>query len=320
MLQSYDITSFEKDQERKVLQALPVILRKKTQIEADEAMMRMNYNIIKEHVCYDFSIFISNEMRRNIFKIEKSDFWHSSYLWWMLVHQNLEKFMEVGLQVELATLTIGPTSIDLRVPILTKLHKLYYDFMYKFYASMVEILIGKPPNRLRQTTIRELEGGNNISDQYLLKDQTIIIRYGYFEKLFFLPKFVTTQLYFIEMGSQMCAIETKYGSEGNFKPIVNISAIIENFTLLEIGYKDSIVEFITQNFKLEMVDSPWMYYPPREITKNVKSNKKRLAFSHEPRPHVEYFINQTEQEAKESSKCKFGTLNKSWLTLEHINK
>lgn len=43
----------------------------------------------------------------------------------------------------------------------------------------------------------------------------------------------------------MCAIETKYGFEGNFKPIVNILATTENFTLLEIGCKDSIAKFIT---------------------------------------------------------------------------
>lgn len=114
-----------------------MILRKKTQIEADKAMMRMAYNIIKDHVCYDFPTFISNEVRKNLFKMEKSTFWHSSYLWWLIVHQKLEVLVEVGLQVEPATLTIGPMPIDLRVPLLNKLHGSYYEFMEKFYASMV---------------------------------------------------------------------------------------------------------------------------------------------------------------------------------------
>jgi len=46
------------------------------------------------------------------------------------------------------------------------------------------------------------------------------------------------------MGRQICAIETKYGFGGNFKSIVDILASAKNFTLLEIGFKDSIAEFI----------------------------------------------------------------------------
>ena len=88
------------------------------------------------------------------------------------------------------------------------------------------------------------------------------------------------------MGRKMCAIETKYGVGGNFKPIINMSIISENFTLLEIGYKDSIVDFIVQNFKLYMVGSPWMYEPSREITRIIKSNKKHPAFTLEYRPHI----------------------------------
>jgi len=72
--------------------------------------------------------------------------------------------VEVRLQVEPSTLTIGPMQIGLRVPILSKLHGSYYEFMDKFYALMVEILIEKPPNKLCQTTIWELQGGNKIGD------------------------------------------------------------------------------------------------------------------------------------------------------------
>ena len=67
---------------------------------------------------------------------------------------------------------------------------------------------------------------------------------GILRNPFFLPKYITTQLYSIEMGRQMYAIETKYGFEGNFKPIIYISATTEDFTLLEIGCKDSIADFI----------------------------------------------------------------------------
>lgn len=156
LLQSYDITSFEKSWNRKVLQALIVILGKKTQIEAYEAMMRMAFNIIEAHIFYDFPTFISNEARKNLFKIEKIDFWHSSYFWWLIVHQNVEALVEGGIQVEPTILTTTPMPIDLIFPILTKLHGSYYEFMEKFYALVVQILTGKAPHRLHQSTMQEL--------------------------------------------------------------------------------------------------------------------------------------------------------------------
>jgi len=54
----------------------------------------MEYNIIEEHACYDFPTFISNEVRKNLFNIEKSNFQHLSYLWWLIIHQNMEALVE----------------------------------------------------------------------------------------------------------------------------------------------------------------------------------------------------------------------------------
>jgi len=97
LMQTYDITSFKKYQDRKVLQALAIIFGKQTQIEANESMIRMAYNIIEAHICLIVHQNILNEERKNIFKIEKLDFWHSSYLWWLIVHQNMEVLVEGGL-------------------------------------------------------------------------------------------------------------------------------------------------------------------------------------------------------------------------------
>lgn len=52
------------------------------------------------------------------------------------------------------------------------------------------------------------------------------------------------------MGRKICVIEIKYGFGGNFKPNVNMLTTTKNCTLLEIGSKDSIADFILQNFKL----------------------------------------------------------------------
>lgn len=68
----------------------------------------------------------------------------------------------------------------------------------------------------------------------------------------------------------MCTIKTKYGFGGNFKPMIKMPATTTNFTLLEIGCKDEITNFIIQNFKLDSVDSPWMYALAGDITKIIK--------------------------------------------------
>jgi len=107
----------------------------------------------------------------------------------------------------------------------------------------------------------ELQGGKQIGDWHFLKDRIMIMRYGYFEKPFFLPKYVTPQLYSIEKGRKICAIETKYGFGGSFKSIIDIPSSTKNFTLLEVGCRDRIAYFIVQNFKLDMAESPWMYDP-----------------------------------------------------------
>lgn len=129
--------------------------------------------------------------------------------------------------------------------------------------------------------MQELQGGNNIGDWYFLKNCIIIKRYGYFENPILLPKFVTPKLYSLEMGRKMCAIETKYGSRGNFKLSIKMPATTTNITLIEIGCKDELANFIVQNFKLDSVDAPWMYDPTSDIKKIIKSNKKCPKFSHE---------------------------------------
>lgn len=118
----------------------------------------------------------------------------------------------------------------------------------------------------------------------------------------------------------MCAIKTKYGFGGNFKPIIKMLAIAKKFTLLEIGFKDELAQFIVQNFKLDMVNSPWVYNPLGKIMKIIKSNKKHPYFFHEPRSHIEYFVNQYEQEVDASPKWEFRILDKARLTLEGIKK
>lgn len=162
LLQSYDIALFEKSQDREVLQALAMILGHVTQIEGDEAMVRMTYNMVEGLVCQEFATFLSNEIIKNLFNIKKGDFRHSSHLWWLIVHKNLQSMVEGGLSIVPITSSIASTTIDMRVPMLTKVHGSYYEFMEKCFSLVMKILIGRATHRLHESVREELQGENKI--------------------------------------------------------------------------------------------------------------------------------------------------------------
>jgi len=135
---------------------LAIILGHKTQIEVDEAMVRMDYNIIEVLLCYEFTTFLSNEIRNNLFNINKGYFRHSSYMWWLIFHQNMQILVDGGLSVLLATISIALSLIDMRVLVLMKVHGSYYDFMKKCFAPFIKILTWRNAHRLHQTIWEEI--------------------------------------------------------------------------------------------------------------------------------------------------------------------
>lgn len=108
----------------------------------------------------------------------------------------------------------------------------------------------------------------------------------------------------------MIIIESRYGFEDNFKLVIKILTIEGNLTLLDINFKDEIVDFLIQNFKLDKMELPWMYDPMGEFTRIVKANKKYPTFNHESRPHIEYFSNQKDNDVETSQKREFYMLYK----------
>lgn len=42
------------------------------------------------------------------------------------------------------------------------------------------------------------------------------------------------------MGRKMVVIESKYGSGGNFKPMIKLPTIVGTLTLLHLNYKEEI--------------------------------------------------------------------------------
>lgn len=77
---SYDIVFFNRFEDREVFHVLAIFLGLKTKIEVDEVVVRMAYNIIEAHICYDFALFFGEEIKKTLLNVEQGDFWHSSYL------------------------------------------------------------------------------------------------------------------------------------------------------------------------------------------------------------------------------------------------
>lgn len=112
--------------------------------------------------CYDFPTFISNEIEINLFKIGKIDFRHYSFLWWLIIHQNLQFLVNGGLYKVVVTTAITPSSNDIKALVLTKVNNSYYEFIKKFYVSTMKMVTGYEVAKLYQTVRNELQGGNKI--------------------------------------------------------------------------------------------------------------------------------------------------------------
>jgi len=61
----------------------------------------------------------------------------------------------------------------------------------EIFFPLMKILMGRTVHKMHHTIQDELKGKNKVGDWYFLKDRILILRYGYFETTFLLPKFVT---------------------------------------------------------------------------------------------------------------------------------
>lgn len=119
---------------------------------------------------------------------------------------------------------------------LTKKNGSYYDFIDIFVIHSLNILIRESIAQLRLNDRNDLKA-IGIGEWYFLQDKIAIMRYGFFEATFLFSKHATLVLITLEMGKKMVAIETKYDSRGNFKPIIQTSLIMRRFTLMEVKCK-----------------------------------------------------------------------------------
>lgn len=93
------------------------------------------------------------------------------------------------------------------------------------------------------------------------------------------------------MGKKMAIIESRYGSKANLKLVIKMMATTGTLNLLDVNFKDEIVDFLIQTFKLDKLELLWMYDLVGEFTRIVKANNKYLVFNHESKPHIECFSN-----------------------------
>lgn len=142
----------------------------------------------------------------------------------------------------------------------------------------------------------------DIDNWYFLKDQMVILRYGFFDDPFLVPKHPPIVLISLKMAQQVVEIESKFGFEGNFKTIYSFPSAIGSITMMEIDYAKDIKRFIIDNFKVVKARDPWMHDPLGVFLDTTKRNNKCLAFKHHLYPQIECYLNQIEKETEETLK------------------
>lgn len=110
-------------------------------IKVDEAMIRMDYNITKAHICFDFTRFLFKIIKINLVKVAKDNYQYSSYLWWLMINQHHLFFEKYGLKLMLSIFIPTTTPIDIIMPSLTIKNETYYGFMDNFIVLAIIILI-----------------------------------------------------------------------------------------------------------------------------------------------------------------------------------
>lgn len=84
------------------------------------------------------------------------------------------------------------------MPSLMKKSISYYEFMDKFGILSPRIVTSRTIPRIALENKKELHIVA-IKDWYFMKEMIIILRYGFYEVPFLLPKFVTPLMYSLEM-------------------------------------------------------------------------------------------------------------------------
>lgn len=178
-------------------------------------------------------------------------------MWWLIMDQHIEYFMNLGLQLGPQILTNSITPIDMRLSLMMKRHGSAYYFSELFSYSTLRILIRGFKPRLNKRIIDELQVGEG--DWYFLKNHMVVIRYGFFEAPFLLSKHPLEVLASLEMARQVAIIEKKFGSGGNLKIIYNVPTTIGTITLLDVDCVDEIRCFIVDNFIISRIQDLRVY-------------------------------------------------------------
>lgn len=132
---NYNNALFSISKDRVVFLALIVVLRLKTKIEVDEAILRMTYNIVETLICYEFAIFLSKGIKMNLVNALQGDFQHSSYLWWLVIDPYYPYFKIFWLNLMMPIFTSSNTPINVRVPSFTNKSGITYKFIEQFVIT-----------------------------------------------------------------------------------------------------------------------------------------------------------------------------------------
>lgn len=128
----------------------------KIKIKVEASIINMPYNIIQVYVSYDFAAYLSEEMKRNLTNLNNGDFFHSSYMRYLIIDQHIQYFISKGLKLVPLIFVNILTPIDMRVSSLTKKHGNSYSFLKHFSYPAMRSFIRKFLSRLNKEIRDEL--------------------------------------------------------------------------------------------------------------------------------------------------------------------
>lgn len=81
-------------------------------------------------------------MKRSLTNLDKDTFWHSGYMWWLILDHHVTYFLAKDLKLSPTILSDGTTLVYMRLPSMTKRYGNGHSFAKHFVYPYLMILVG----------------------------------------------------------------------------------------------------------------------------------------------------------------------------------
>lgn len=161
-------------------------------------------------IIYDWSIAITNRVAEQLVKIDQGvHFTYTSYIVWLLIHQNLGAFHNLNLVKNEGN--GSPRSVDRWIEEVKSFVD-YYGFVKNFLIPAMSLFSLGIPRLSKASKLYLYMPQGEIKDWFFITEGTIIRLYGFSGAPFLLLIHVTDWVFSMEYNRQIDYIDAKYGA------------------------------------------------------------------------------------------------------------